>query len=85
MRKEVLFDPFDKQLEFLEAVFSDKFNVIMYGGAIRGGKTFAGLGALILLAKKYPKSRWAVVRTYLMTLKRNTIPSWNKIKPVLRK
>ena len=80
-KTEVLFNPFDKQIEFLEAVFSSKFNVIMYGGAIRGGKTFAGLGALILLAKKYPKSRWAVVRTDLMTLKRNTIPSWNKIKP----
>lgn len=81
MKKEVLFDPFPKQMEFLEAVFSGEFTVIMYGGAIRGGKTFAGLGALILLCKMYPKSRWAVVRKNLQIIKTNTLPSWNKIKP----
>jgi len=79
--KQVLFDPFPKQIEFLEAIFSKKYSFILYGGAIRGGKTFAGLGALILLCKMYPKSRWAVVRDSLTTLKRNTLPSWNKIKP----
>lgn len=80
-QKQVLFDAFPKQIEFLEAVFSKKYRVILYGGAIRGGKTFAGLGALILLCKGYPKSRWAVVRDSLPTLKRNTIPSWEKIRP----
>lgn len=78
---EVLFKPFNKQLEFLKAVFGDKYDIILYGGAIRGGKTFAGLGALLLLCKKYPKSKWAIVRTDLQTLKRNTIPSFNKICP----
>ena len=53
---EVLFEPFEKQQEFLEAVFSKKYSVIMYGGAIKGGKTFAGMGALILLCKLYPKA-----------------------------
>lgn len=79
---EVLFDPFPKQLEFLESVFSGRHSIIMYGGAIRGGKTYAGLGALILLCKKYPKSRWAVVRKDLQALKTKTLPSWNKIKPI---
>jgi len=78
---EVLFDPFPKQLEFLEAVFSKKYRVIVYGGAIRGGKTFAGIGALILLCKMYPGSRWAIVRDTLPTLKRNTIPSFFKCCP----
>lgn len=35
IRKEVLFAPFEKQLKFLEAVFSGNYHVIMYGGAIR--------------------------------------------------
>lgn len=78
---QVLFESFPKQDEFLGAVFSKKYNFIMYGGAIRGGKTFAGLGALLLLCKKYPKSKWAVVRNTLQTLKLNTIPSFNKICP----
>ena len=82
MKTEVLFNPFQKQIEFLEAVFADKHNIIMYGGAIRGGKTFAGIGALLLLCKKYPKSRWAIVRDSLPTLKRNTIPSFNKVCPM---
>lgn len=80
-KTEVLFDPFPKQLEFLQAVFSGKYSTIMYGGAIRGGKTAGGIGALLLLAKKYPKSKWAIVRDSLPTLKRTTIPSFFKFCP----
>lgn len=80
-QKEVLFNPFPKQIEFLQAVFSGNYSFIMYGGSIRGGKTFAGIGALLLLAKKYPKSKWVIVRTDLQTLKRNTIPSFWKVCP----
>lgn len=81
MAKQILFESFSKQDEFLEAIFSNKYNFIMYGGAIRGGKTFAGLGALLLLCKMYPKSKWCVVRSTLQTLKLNTIPSFTKICP----
>lgn len=81
MSKQVLFESFPKQDEFLEAVFSNNYNFIMYGGSIRGGKTFAGLGALLLLCKMYPKSKWAVIRSTLQTLKLNTIPSFTKICP----
>jgi hypothetical protein len=81
MSKQILFQSFPKQDEFLEAIFSNKYNFIMYGGAIRGGKTFAGLGALLLLCKMYPKSKWCVVRSTLQTLKLNTIPSFVKICP----
>ena len=81
MEKEILFEPSPKQFEFIEAVFSDKYKYILFGGAIRGGKTYAGLGTLLLLCKFYPYSRWAIVRDTLQTLKRNTIPSFNKICP----
>lgn len=79
--KQILFESFPKQEEFLEAVFSNKYNLILYGGAIRGGKTFAGIGALLLLSKMYPKSKWVIVRNTLQTLKLNTIPSFRKICP----
>lgn len=79
--KVVLFESFEKQNEFLKAVFDPKYTFVVYGGAIRGGKTFAGLGGLILLCLKYPGSRWAVVRKDSMTLKRNTLPAWEKIRP----
>ena len=81
LKKETLFEPFPKQLEFLEAVFSQKYSFILYGGSIRGGKTYALLGLFILLSKIYPGSRWAIVRADLPTIKRNLYPSWEKIKP----
>ncbi len=81
MSKETLFNPFPKQVEFMEAVFSGRFTFVLFGGAIRGGKTFAGIGTLILLSKIYPSSRWAIVRDSLPTLKRNTIPSFWKVCP----
>lgn len=80
-KKEILFDPFPNQLLFLETLFKFKHNVLIFGGAIRGGKTFCVLGALILLCKMFPRSRWAVVRDSLPTLKRNTITSFRKICP----
>lgn len=82
MDKElVLFNSFPKQDEFIEAVFDPKFTFVLYGGAIRGGKTFAALGTTIILCTKYPGSRWAIVRKDGMTLERNTLPAWDKIKP----
>jgi hypothetical protein len=81
IKKEILFEPFPKQIEFLESVFLEKYSFILYGGAIRGGKTYALLGLFILLSKIYPRSRWAIVRADLPTIKRNLYPSWEKIKP----
>jgi len=82
MATQVLFEPFKQQEDFLEAVLVKDYTTIIYGGSIRSGKTYAGLGALIILCKQYPQSRWVVVRKDLSTIKRNTIPSWEKIKPI---
>ena len=79
--KEILFKPFPKQQEFLDAAFSGKYSFILYGGAIRGGKTYAMLAFFILLCKIFPGSRWAIVRKDLPTIKRNILPTWEKIKP----
>jgi PBSX family phage terminase large subunit len=81
-KSEILFDAFPKQQEFLECVFGGEHDIILYGGAIRGGKTFAGLLAILLLSWLYPKSRWAVVRNARSTLMLNTIPSFMKICPL---
>lgn len=80
-QETILAETFPKQEEFLAAVFSGQYNEILYGGAIRGGKTFAGIIALLLLCKKYPGSKWAIVRDSLPTLKRTTIPSFWKVCP----
>jgi hypothetical protein len=80
-KTEILFEPFPKQVEFLEAIFSGEYDFVLYGGSIRGGKTFSGIGALLILCKAFPGSRWAIVRTDLQTLRRNTIPSFWKVVP----
>ena len=79
---ETLFEPFDRQTLFLQCVLSGDFRFILYGGSVRSGKTFSGLAAFIILSFRYPRSRWVVVRKDLQTIKRNTLPSWDKIKPV---
>lgn len=50
-----------------------------YGGAIRGGKTFAILGILTLLCRMFPDSKWIVIREDMTALKKTTIPSLEKI------
>ena len=52
-----------------------------YGGAIRGGKTFVTLFILMVLCRKFPGSRWHVVRATLPDLKKTTIPSFEKLAP----
>lgn len=70
-----------KQLAFLKAVFCEKSSHLFYhyGGAIRGGKTFVVLLCLHRLSVRFPKSRWAVVRSDLPALKTTTIPSFKKV------
>lgn len=77
--ENVVFKPDNaKQQQFIDAVFSGKYTTLMYGGAIRGGKTFVALAILILLCKIFPKSRWAVIRKDSKRLRENTRPSLDK-------
>lgn len=80
-KQEILFEPFAKQQEFIDAAFSGKYSFITFGGAIRGGKSYGLLATFILLSKIFPGSRWAIVRKDLPTIKKNLYPSWDKIKP----
>lgn len=80
-QKEIVFNPSETQTVFLEAVFSRKYRYILFGGSIRGGKTYAALGALLMLCKAYPGSRWVIIRDSLQSLKQTTIPSFLKLCP----
>jgi len=74
-------DDFPKAAEFVNAVLSEKYRVIIYGGAIRGGKTFSALASLVLMSKRYPGSRTAIIRKDLEVLRKNTLPSCEKAIP----
>lgn len=81
MNDEVLFESFPKQQEYVDAVFSGEYSYLMYGGAIKGGKTFICLALLFALCKFFPGSRWAIVREDWGRIRKNVLPIFNKIKP----
>ena len=78
---EEFFKATPAQERFFNDLLSDKYRIMALGGAIRGTKTFAVLGAIVLLARVFPRSRWAIVRKDLPTIRRTTIPSFEKLRP----
>lgn len=79
--ERVIFEPYPKQQEFIEAVFSGNYSFLCYGGAMGGGKSYVCLFTLILLCKAYPKSKWCVIRESVPTLKKTTLETFKKIVP----
>lgn len=75
----IVFSP--KQAEAMDAIASEKYNFILFGGSMGGGKTFWGLSALLIMCEIFPKSRWCVVREDLEKIRITTIPSFTKLNP----
>ena len=69
-----------KQSEAMQAIESNEFNFILYGGAIRGGKTVWGLSALLVMCRLFPNSRWCVIREDMEKIRTTTIPSFGKLE-----
>jgi hypothetical protein len=79
--EQLIFKPYPKQEEFIEAVFSSKYSFLTYGGAMGGGKSYVCLAIVILLCRVYPESKWCVIRESIPTLKRTTLQTFLKIVP----
>jgi hypothetical protein len=75
-----VFDAFPVQVKLFEAVRSGQYRIIGFGGAIRGSKTWGTLAMLVTLCRVFPRSRWAIVRKDLPTLRRNVVPSFAKLR-----
>lgn len=78
---DLLFDATEKQQNVIEIVFGRKYDRILYGGAMGGGKTYLICALAILLARMYPGSRWAIVRETHKKLVRNLLPTWERLAP----
>jgi len=72
---------FPEQVKFFKACISGTYRFLLIGGSIRSAKTYATIIVLIVLCKMFAGSRWAIIRKDLPTLKRNTIPTIEKIAP----
>jgi hypothetical protein len=68
-----------RQSTAFDAATSGQYRVIVFGGAIRGGKTYWLLLTLTSLCLEYPRSRWVIIRKSLPDLKRTTFPSFASI------
>ena len=71
---------FPVQVKLFETARDGRFRIIGFGGAIRGTKTWGMFAMLVSLCRLYPGSRWAIVRKDLPTIKRNVVPSFNKLR-----
>lgn len=70
-----------KQSEAFSLIQSEKYNLILFGGSVRGGKSVWGLTSLLVLCTIFPKSRWCVIRENLERIRTTTIPSFKKLEP----
>lgn len=75
----ITFKATPKQTVFIQAVMTLKFKFMAIGGGIRGTKTICILATLVILCRMFPRSRWAIVRVDLPTLRRNVVPAMDKI------
>lgn len=53
---------------------------MLYGGGIRSGKTSLALIIVQALARIYPRSRWAIVRKDIPSIRRNVLPAISKFR-----
>jgi hypothetical protein len=74
----MIIEPTPKQLELISAALSGKYRIILFGGAIRGSKTFGMILTYFIAKRKWPGMRAVYVRKDTPTIERNTYPTFNK-------
>ena len=67
------------QKECLKYLFNDKTKEVLFGGAAGGGKSWVGVSYLILMATKYPKTRYLMGRSKLDALKKTTLNTFFEV------
>ena len=67
------------QTKAFDLALSGEKSFILFGGAVRGGKTFWLILTFVELCSRYPGSRWVIIRESLPTLQRTTFVSFDKI------
>ena len=77
MDNAILIRPTPKQIEAFKACESNR--IVLYGGSVRGGKSYFLCLYAFTLAFKYPNSRWLFLRESLPTLKRTLLVTFDNL------
>lgn len=77
MTEQIVISPTSKQKQAYRLVNDNK--IVLYGGSIRGGKSYWGCLTIFTLCFKYPNSRWLMLRESLPTLKRTLLVTFNEL------
>jgi hypothetical protein len=75
--EQIILRPTPKQQE--AAKVASENLITLFGGAVRGGKSYWLLMLIFTYAIKYDKSRWAVIRASYSTLTATLIVTFNKL------
>lgn len=67
------------QEQAIEHLFDQETTEVLFGGAAGGGKSYIGCAWIILLAIKYPKTRYLIGRSKLDALKKTTLNTFFEI------
>ncbi len=74
--------PNKKQEILIDAAFSGKYRVILYGGGIRGSKSFGKYITAIMAMGKWPGMRIFDIRQDYPTIRTNNYPVWEKFNSI---
>lgn len=82
-RPGVFFDAHPKQVELWRAIKSRQYKYLCFGGAVGGGKSYAALGIIFALCELFPGSRWGIVRKGYGPIRRNLLPTFQKLRAAI--
>jgi hypothetical protein len=77
---ETKISPTPKQIEAHRKLQDNQ--IVLYGGAIRGGKSYWLLIELLTLCFKHPRSRWLILRASYTNIERTILVSFNELMGV---
>lgn len=75
----ITFSPTIKQAQAITYLLDDVTDEVLFGGAAGGGKSFLGCAWLIIMCKKYPRSRWLMCRSKLKNLTESTLKTFFEV------
>lgn len=78
-RERPIIRPFKKQIEAKNIALQPDKTIILYGGAIRGGKSYWLILMFHSFCLQYPGSKWLLLRESGPTLDRTLIPTFQKV------